>query len=112
MNADANLDRRLRLIEGGWYYWTMFPGYGTDGPYRSPILIERVVALRTGKGLFRLSFYNSNYASGVRDFAVLCRTLKRAEGYLTVELLHDDGTEAGRMAVITKHFDPPPARGA
>jgi hypothetical protein len=85
----------------------MFPGYGAFGPYRSPIRIDCVVPLGTGRGHLRLSFYNANYASGVRDFVVLCRTIKLSEGFIAIELLNDDGTDTGRIAVIVEGHGPP-----
>ncbi len=83
---------------GLWYTWEMLPGYaGGFDPYYSPIFVSCVEPLKTGKGLLRLGFYNAAYASGVRDFSVPLRVLKRTPTYMIAEIV--DQTD--RCAVIS-----------
>ena len=52
---------RLELEQGRWYAWEMLPGY-TGDRYFSPIRIGHIEALKTGRDLLRLHFYNAFYA--------------------------------------------------
>lgn len=79
------------LHPGTWRSWQMLPGYFGPRmtPYCSPVYIQNVTPLKTGKGVLRLAFFNALYAEGVRDFQVELRILKRASNYLLAELPDD-----------------------
>ena len=69
----------------------MFPGYFGERmtPYCSPIYIQEVQPLKTGKGLLRLKFFNAFYAEGVQDFTLDLKLIKRASNYLLADLPYD-----------------------
>jgi hypothetical protein len=90
----------LTLVTQCWYAWQMLPGYGNT-PYFSPILVKRVVSRKTGGGLLALDFFNAFYASGVQDFSLAMRVLKRAADYLVAEIEHRT-EELDRTAIISK----------
>lgn len=79
------------LRPGMWRSWQMFPGYSgvRMTPYCSPIQISSVEPLKSGKGLLRLGFFNAFYESGVQDFTLDLKILKRATNYLVADLPYD-----------------------
>lgn len=96
-------DDKLHLAEGRWYGWQMLPGY-TDGyePYFSPIRVLRAEALKTGRGILKLSFWNALYAEGVQQFHLDLKIRTHDAAYLVAEL-HSPGADvANRSAVISK----------
>ena len=94
MSKEQIVDQ-LILERGQWYLWTMFPGY-VGRPYTSPIRIDDVKPLKTGRSILRLEFYNAGYAEGVQSFGVEARVMKRVAEYLCLELDRD------RLAVIMR----------
>ena len=86
---------RFTLSVGGWYGWTMFPGY-FDCPYHSPIRVG-AIAIVGGRQL-DLEFLNVCYAPGVQNFRKRLRTLRRAGSHLVVEEVE----EPDRTCVIVK----------
>jgi hypothetical protein len=63
-----------------WYAWEMLPGYGAEDeldPYLSPIYVERVKPLKSGKGLLQIGFFNAFYAVGVQGFEPTVKVLRR-----------------------------------
>lgn len=95
-------DGRLHLVEGRWYGWQMLPGYtaGYD-PYFSPIRVLRAEALKTGRGILRLAFWNALYAEGVQDFQVDLHVHTRHTAYLMADLRDPGGNVVDRSAVIS-----------
>ena len=59
-------------------------------PYSSPIWVRRVEALKSGKGLLKLQFFNACYAEGVQDFEVTLRVLARRYHFMMAAI---DGHE-------------------
>jgi hypothetical protein len=98
-SAAVDADGLILLRPGRWYGWTMYPGY-VDGPYRSPILIEGVRPMRSGRSLLRLRFINALYAAGVRDFHLKLRVLFRTANALSANIQYSDDGVGRRMAVI------------
>lgn len=96
MNADSM--KLLTLKSDHWYLWQMLPGY-SDVAYNSPIKIHEVTALKTGKGILRIHFYNAFYAEGVRSFVLDLRVLKRTDDYIVAELIYGDGPN-DRVGII------------
>ena len=91
----------LVLEQGRWYAWEMLPGY-TGYRYCSPIRIGRIEALKTGRDLLRLHFYNAFYAEGVRNFVTDLRILFRGPDYLLGNLVEGHRlTSTERCAIIT-----------
>lgn len=86
---------RLELERGVWYGWQMLPGY-FDSPYFSPIRVDEVVPLKTGRSVLRLRFLNACYAVGVKNFDVKLKVLKRTETYIAAEIVG----QKERIAVI------------
>lgn len=91
------MNRPFELLKNHWYAWQMLPGYGGSETYFSPIFIESVKPLRTGKGILQIEFFNAFYAEGVRDFKVDLKVVVRAKQYLIGEILH---SPEKRTAVI------------
>jgi hypothetical protein len=81
----------------------MIPGYLGQRcvPYSSPIWIQSVTPLKKGTARLRLSFQNVLYASGVQDFDLELRVLKRAANYLVAELDNGSSGPPDRVAVIS-----------
>jgi hypothetical protein len=75
------MSARLTLEPGGWYGWTMWPGYGGN-PYHSPIRVNRVTPLHTTKRKLELDFFNMGYAAGVQMMTYRLVTLRREQSYL------------------------------
>ena len=76
----------------------MLPGYGST-PYFSPIRIESVTPMKTGRKVLEVHFFNAFYAQGVQDFTVNLRILKHTSEYLIADLESDPSHP--RSAVIT-----------
>jgi hypothetical protein len=94
--------RRFTLRTGRWYSWQMLPGYVVNNefrPYYSPIYVEVVTPLNTGKSVVRIKFLNAAYASGVQYFEMTFQVLKRADSYMILEIVEDAGP-CQRYAVI------------
>jgi hypothetical protein len=93
------MSKPLTLANNRWYAWEMIPGYA--GRYYSPILIENVSPLKTGRNILRLSFYNACYAQGVRDFQMDLIVLHRSENFLIAKLDYGKDTDIDRCAIIS-----------
>ena len=89
----------LKLDQGSWYGWTMWPGYG-DQPYRSPVLAHAVIPLKTGCGQLDFAFCNLGYAEGVKDMRYRLRILKREARYLLAELICPRGKATDRAVCL------------
>lgn len=87
------MSTRLTLQPGGWYGWTMWPGYGGT-PYHSPIRVEAVTPYGLGDRQFELTFFNMGYAAGVQMMTYTLRTLRREETYILVALIDSDRSVA------------------
>lgn len=94
---------KLQLKPKQWYGWQMLPGYNGEqyAPYCSPIFVEEVVPRKTGRGIITVGFFNALYASGVNDFALDLRILKREAKYLVSEIIDNDGPALGRTGIIS-----------
>lgn len=92
----------LRLVPGTWYAWQMYPGYSVV-PYASPILINSVTPLKSGRKELDIAFYNAFYAEGVRDFSARLRGLAHHPQYLMAAIVEKtgDGYDGPRSCVIT-----------
>jgi hypothetical protein len=80
----------------------MLPGYvGGTGfvPYYSPIYVQRITPMRTGRDTLKLEFINAMYAAGVQEFELQLLVLKRTGTYLIAEIEDSDDRTAiiGRM---------------
>jgi hypothetical protein len=79
-------DTRFTLVCGEWYAADFIgddvPGSMADGYGYSPIYVYGVVPMKSGKGVFELSFFHANYPEGVSDKVYALRTLHRGETYL------------------------------
>jgi hypothetical protein len=93
---------KLKLVAQFWYAWQMIPGYvgQRNGPYCSPIFVERVVPKKTGKGILTLDFVNVFYAEGVQGFSLDLKILKHSTEYLIADLLGGP-EETDRAAIIS-----------
>jgi hypothetical protein len=92
-------DRLMTIRQQLWYGWQMLPGYGA-GDYYSPIHVQHFKALRSGKGLVEIGFFNAGYASGVQGFLIEARVLHRGESYMILDLNTD--FPGGRAAIISE----------
>ena len=84
------------LSSGTWRSWQMLPGYFGERmtPFCSPIYVRAVEALKSGKGLLRISFFNALYAEGAQEFELELKVIKRASNYLIVDLPYDSERSA------------------
>ncbi len=89
------MTEKFKLEPFTWYAWQMLPGY-TDEFYYSPIYVQKVTPLKTGKNLLKVEFINAFYASGVKGFELEMKVLKREHRYMILDLLYDQ-----RAAIIT-----------
>ena len=101
----------FELTRDHWFAWQMVPGYDIKGavPYFSPILVQSIELLKTGKRMLRVDFFNAFYAEGVQGFSKKIKILKRTADWMFVDLVEDED----RGAVIThityswiEHFCP------
>lgn len=75
-------------------------------PYFSPIRINRVTPMKTGKGILNISFFNALYAEGVQELQIDLRILKHEENYMIADLIYDHATSSDRAALISRiEFD-------
>ena len=88
------------LEKDRWYAWEMLPGY-TDNRYYSPIRVEKIQPLQTGRGIFELHFWNACYAEGVRDFSMRLMVLHRGQKYMIVKPLYGNDSENDRCVIIS-----------
>ncbi len=80
----------------------MYPGYSVV-PYASPILINSVTPLKSGRKELDITFYNAFYAEGVRDFSTRLRVLAHHPQYLMAAIVEEAGPghHEPRSCVIT-----------
>ena len=83
-----------------WYAWEMLPGY-TGSRYYSPIRVENIQPLQTGRGILELRFWNACYAEGVQSFVLRLMVLHRGQEYMIVKLLYGDDSEGDRCGIIS-----------
>ncbi len=72
----------------------MSPGWGA-----SPVFVQRVEPLKTGKGMLRLSFIQAVHPVAAHEREVVLRVMFRADRHLVGTLKEDDG--AIRTAIIS-----------
>lgn len=87
----------LTLTRGHWYGWQMLPGY-CGKPYYSPIRIQGVTTLKTGRGEINIEFFNAFYAEGAQSFNLKLKILRRTTDYIVSDLIE---YSEERMAIIT-----------
>jgi len=75
---------RFTVREGKWYALEFIGDeFFHLGSYRySPIQIINVHPLKTGQGIFILSFFHANYPQGVNDKTYKLKTIERGELYI------------------------------
>jgi hypothetical protein len=59
--------------------------YPSGGMNYSPIWIEEVKPMQSGKGLLEVAFWDGNYPEGVQNEVYLLRVMRRAAGSLLTE---------------------------
>jgi hypothetical protein len=87
--SEADETNRVSLVAGWWYAWEMIPGYTLApdfDPYVSPIYLERVIPMKTGKRLLKLTFNNAFDADGVQDFELTVRVVIRGSSFIVASL--------------------------
>lgn len=70
-------------------------------PLLLPNRVLRAEALKTGRGILRLAFWNALYAEGVQDFQVDLHVHTRHTAYLMADLRDPGGNVVDRSAVIS-----------
>lgn len=77
------------VLRGGWWCWleapVVSPGWGA-----SPVFVQRVEPLKTGKGMLRLSFIQVVHPIAACEREVVLRILFRADRHLVGTLKDDD----------------------
>lgn len=85
MSQSSN-DQRFTLEPGKWYAMLLlgdeFHSADTLPFHTSPIYVERVTPLKTGKGEFKLTFFHANYPEGVQGKEYRLQTIYRGEQML------------------------------
>jgi len=79
------MKRQRFTIEERRWYGVRFIGdeyFDLRGYQYSPIRVDGIRPLKTGKGIFELNFYHANYPSGVNDNLYRLKTLERGETYI------------------------------
>jgi len=78
------------VLGAGWWCWleapVLSPGWGA-----SPVLVQRVEPLKTGKGMLRLSFIQAVHPVAAHEREVVLRVMFRADRHLVGTLKDDDG---------------------
>lgn len=71
------------LHPGNWYA-AEFIGdeFNADCCAYSPIRVETILPLKSGRGLFRLKFHHASYPEGVQDKEYLLQTIERGSRFL------------------------------
>jgi hypothetical protein len=94
---------QFKIIEKRWFAWQMIPGYIGERsvPYCSPIFVENVKPLNSGKGIINIQFIIVFYAEGTQSFSLNIKVLKRAENYLIGDLKYSLNEDSGKCAVIS-----------
>lgn len=98
----ANTASKFKLFPKNWYAWEMIPGYFGERnvPYHSPIYVQKVMPLKTGKNIIRLEFINVFYAEGVQLFDAKLRILLHCEHYFVSEILYKT-PDIERCAIVS-----------
>ena len=94
------------IIEANrWYGWQMIPGYVGERciPYCCPIYVQSVEPLKSGKGILKLSFWNTGYAQGAQDFCLDLKVINRSADYLIAQVL--DGAEEPDRCAVVSHIE-------
>jgi len=85
------------VLGPGWWCWleapVVSPGWGA-----SPVFVQCVEPLKTGKGMLRLSFIQAVHPVAAREREVVLRVLFRGDRHLVGTLKDDDG--AIRTAIL------------
>ncbi len=61
-------------------------------PYFSPIYVQYINPMKTGKNKLELTFINGLYAAGVKGFNLELKVLRRYETYMVTDLGYDRRT--------------------
>lgn len=94
----------LILEEFRWYGWQMLPGYVCSTeyePYFSPIFVEKVEPLKTGRNLLRLHFFNAFYAQGVQGFVIDMKLIRKCPQYLIGILEKGEASQSDRTFIVS-----------
>lgn len=94
----------LKLEEYQWYGWQMLPGYVSAAeydPYFSPIYVEKVEPLKTGKNVLRLHFFNAFYAQGVQGFSLDMRIIRKCPQYLIAAAVTSEAWQSDRTFIVS-----------
>ena len=81
--ANPFVTRLFTLRPGDWAAMEMWPGYAEPSvPYFSPVRIDGVEPLKTGRQQILIRFFDAAYAEGVQDFSLRLQVLARTGTHL------------------------------
>jgi hypothetical protein len=80
---------KITLEAGRWYGLTMYPGYMST-PYHSPIRVNAVRLLASGRSLLEIDFYNACYAEGAQFFTYRLKVLRREAHHMLAAIEDSD----------------------
>lgn len=82
---------KYQLNEASWYAAEFLEdGLICSGHRYSPIHIDQINPLKTGKRIFELKFFHANYPEGVRDKTYRLQTLHAGEEYILARSVEHD----------------------
>ena len=79
------------MIDRGWWCWLEIP-VASPGFGASPVFVEQVAPLKSGKGLLRLTFVQAIHPVAARKREVIIKVLSRTDDHLVGTVKNDDGT--------------------
>ena len=79
----------MTLMPGRYYGMTMYPGYHATA-YHSPIRIDAIEAIKSGRRILEIDFFNAGYADGLKDMHYSLEILKREERYMLAAIRSEE----------------------
>ena len=74
--------------------------------HESPIHVFEIEPLKTGKGIFDLTFWHMNYHAGVQHKVYRLRVLRRQKHFLIADRIKEDGKHRYVASIVLKYLTP------
>lgn len=92
---------QFSLDLGVWYAAEFLGDEFAGRRHYSPIRVDGLELLKTGRGELRLAFWHQNYPEGVQDKVYKLRVLERAATYILVRSLEHDPARILHITTLT-----------